>query len=166
MAYQLGGKDAYEIVGGAARAGSAPGGRQLDALLDSAGPCVILMDELVAYVRNAPNKDGVYTFLQALTQSVRRSSNCALVVTLPQSAVEAGGEMGAAALARLDSIFARIEAVWEPLEVDEAFEVVRRRLFGNAVDESERDKTCDAFARMYSRARSDFPAGNRRAPLP
>ena len=157
MAYQLGGKDAYEIIGAAARAGASPGGRELDALLESVGPCVILMDELVAYVRNAPNKDSVYTFLQALTQSVRRSADCALVVTLPQSEVEAGGDEGAAALARLDSIFARIEAVWEPLEIHEAFEVVRRRLFGNAVNEAERDKTCDAFARMYSRSKSDFP---------
>ena len=157
MAHQLGGKDAYEIIGAAARSGASPGGRELDALLEHVGPCVILMDELVAYVRNAPNKDSVYTFLQALTQSVRRSDDCALVVTLPQSEVEAGGDEGAAALARLDSIFARIEAVWEPLEIHEAFEVVRRRLFGNAVNESERDKTCDAFARMYSRHKSDFP---------
>ena len=157
MAYQLGGKDAYDMIGEAARSGVSPGGRQLDALLERFGPCVILMDELVAYVRNAPNKDSVYTFLQALAQSVRRSPNCALVVTLPQSAIEAGGDEGADALARLDSIFARIEAVWEPLEISEAFEVVRRRLFGNVMDEAERDKTCEAFARMYARARRDFP---------
>ena len=157
MAYQLGGEDAYEMIGEAARVGASPGGRQLDALLERFGPCAILMDEPVAYVRNAPNKDSIYTFLQALTQSVRRSPNCALVVTLPQSAIEAGGDEGADALARLDSIFARIEAVWEPLEISEAFEVVRRRLFGNVMDEAERDKTCAAFARMYSRSRRDFP---------
>ena len=51
MAYQLGGQDAYEIVGGAAREGTAPGGSQLDQLFEYVGPCVILMDELVAYVR-------------------------------------------------------------------------------------------------------------------
>ena len=53
MAYQLGGQEAYDIVGEAARQGTSPGGDQLDRLLDHVGPCVILMDELVAYVRNA-----------------------------------------------------------------------------------------------------------------
>ena len=159
MAYQLGGQEAYNIVGDAARQGTAPGGDQLDRLLEHVGPCVILMDELVAYVRNSGSaSDSIYTFMQAFTQAVRRSDSCALVVTLPESAVEAGGEAGAEALSRLDSILGRIEAVWQPLEVHQAFEVVRRRLFGSTIDDAERDRTCEAFSRMYAgRARGDFP---------
>ena len=158
MAYQLGGMEAYEIIGQAARGGTAPGGGQLDRLLEGVGPCVILMDELVAYVRNAGDaKDNIYTFMQVLTQSVRRSSNATLVVTLPESVVEAGAEGGAEALSRLDSILGRIEAVWEPLEVDEAFEVVRRRLFGRVKDEEARDRVCEAFSRMYTNSRRDYP---------
>ncbi|MCY3938336.1 MAG: DUF499 domain-containing protein [Chloroflexi bacterium] len=160
MAYQLGGQQAYEFVGEAARQGIAPGGSQLDRLFQHVGPCVILVDELVAYVRNAGvARDNVYTFIQALTESVRRSENAILVVTLPESEVEAGGEGGAEALARLDHLLGRIEAVWEPLEVNEAFEVVRRRLFGNAIDHEARDSTCESFAAMYSRSRSDYPQG-------
>ena len=158
MAYQLGGQDAYEIIGGAARGGTAPGGAQLDRLLEHVGPCVILMDELVAYVRNAGDaKDSIYTFMQVLTQSVRRSNNATLVVTLPESVVEAGAEGGVEALSRLDSILGRIEAVWEPLEVHEAFEVVRRRLFGRVRDEAARDQVCETFSRMYANARRDYP---------
>ena len=158
MAYQLGGQDAYEIVGGAARGGTAPGGGQLDQLLEHVGPCVILMDELVAYVRNAGEaQDNIYTFMQVLTQSVRRSNDATLVVTLPESAVEAGAEGGVEALGRLDSILGRIEAVWEPLEVHEAFEVVRRRLFGRVRDEAARDQICETFSRMYANARRDYP---------
>ena len=158
MAYQLGGMEAYEIIGQAARGGTAPGGGQLDRLLEGVGPCVILMDELVAYVRNAGDaKDNIYTFIQGLTQSVRRSSNATLVVTLPESVVEAGAEGGAEALSRLDSILGRIEAVWEPLEVHEAFEVVRRRLFGRVKDEEARDRVCEAFSRMYTNSRRDYP---------
>ena len=158
MAYQLGGMEAYEIIGQAARGGTAPGGGQLDRLLEDVGPCVILMDELVAYVRNAGDaKDNIYTFMQVLTQSVRRSSNATLVVTLPESVVEAGAEGGAEALSRLDSILGRIEAVWEPLEVHEAFEVVRRRLFGRVKDEEARDRVCEAFSRMYINSRRDYP---------
>ena len=160
MAYQLGGQEAYDIIGGAARQGTAPGGRQLDALFEHVGPCVILIDEPVAYVRNAGvAQDSIYTFIQALTQSVRRSSRVSLVITLPQSRVEAGGEVGAEALDRLESLLGRIEAVWEPLAVNEAFEVVRRRLFGEIADVSARDDTCEAFSRMYSRHRIEYPQG-------
>ena len=158
MAYQLGGQGAYEIVGAAAREGSAPGGAQLDELFAYVGPCVILIDELVAYVRNAGSaRDSIYTFVQALTESVSRSSRTALVVTLPESNVEAGGAAGHEALATLDRLLGRIEAVWTPLETYEAFEVVRRRLFGEVSDPAARDRTCKAFADMYGRSRSDYP---------
>lgn len=124
------------------------------------GPCVILIDELVAYVRNAgPAQDSIYTFIQALTQSARRSKDAVLVITLPQSRVEAGAEGSADALDRLESLMGRIEAVWEPLAVNEAFEVVRRRLFGELTDLAARDQTCEAFARMYSHDRAEYPQG-------
>ena len=158
MAYQLGGQAAYDLVGQAARQGTAPGGAQLDQLFARIGPCVILIDELVAYVRNAGNaQDSILTFVQALTQAVRRNSNTALVVTLPESSVETGSEASMETLNRLEHLLGRIEAVWEPLETNEAFEVVRRRLFGSDIDEAERDRTCQAFAAMYSRARNEYP---------
>lgn len=158
MAYQLGGQDAYELVGAAARSGTAPGSAQLDELFEYVAPCVVLIDELVAYVRNAATaQDNIYTFVQALTQAARRNDGVALVVTLPESDAEAGGTRGAEALERLERLFGRIEAVWTPLETYEAFEVVRRRLFGEVGNPAERDRTCQAFAAMYSRFRSDYP---------
>ena len=161
MAYQLGGQAAYEIIGRAAREGTSPGSEQLDELFRAVGPSLILMDELVAYVRNVPSdqEGSVYTFLQALGQSVRRAANAVLVITLPESDMEVGGEAGQKALGRLEHIFGRIEAVWEPLEVGEAFAVVRRRLFGDALDEAERDRTCEAFSRMYGQNRGEYPTG-------
>ena len=159
MAYQLGGQEGYDIVGEAARQGTAPAG-QLDELFRQVGPCAILIDELVGYVRNTGEAiDSNYTFVQNLTQAARRSGHVSLVITLPEHAVEAGGELGAEVLARLDNILGRIEATWEPLEIYEAFEVVRRRLFGAVLDESERGRTCEAFSAMYSRNRSDYPQG-------
>ena len=158
MAYQLGGQQAYDIVGEASRQGTSPGGRQLDELFSNVAPCVILIDELVAYVRNAgAAQDNIYTFIQTLTEAVRRNERVALVVTLPESAVEAGGDAGLEALSRLDHILGRIEATWEPLEVHEAFEVVRRRLFGDIDDEAARDRTCEAFSNMYGRGGGDYP---------
>ena len=159
MADQLGGQDAYDLISGAARQGISPGGKQLDELFEHVGPSVVLIDELVAYVRNVQGvtRDSIYTFIQALTQSVRRCEHIALVVTLPESQNQAGDEAGNEALQKLEEIFERIEDVWEPLEIHEAFEVVRRRLFGGDIDEAERDRTCEAYSKMYRNARREYP---------
>ena len=159
MAYQLGGQEGYDIIGNAARRGTAPGGDLLGALFRTVGPCVILMDELVAYARNADSEmqPRIFTFVQALTQAARAARDVVLVVTLLESDQQAGGQSGMDALASLEDILGRIETVWEPLRVDEAFEVVRRRLFDFDINETDRDHTCQAFATMYQRARSEYP---------
>ncbi len=162
MAYQLGGQTAYDLIGMAARRqDSAPLGAQLDKLFDHIGPCVILMDELVAYMVNlSDDLLGVnYTFIQALTESARRAKNVVIVATLPESRREAGGPRGETILSTLETRMGRIESIWRPLETGEAFEVVRRRLFGNEINETERDRTCDAFVAMYNRNRRVFPEG-------
>ena len=70
------------------------------------------------------------------------------------------GELGEDALDRLQSLLGRIEAVWEPLAISEAFEVVRRRLFGPITDQAAKDRTCEAFSRMYSSNRREYPRGS------
>lgn len=162
MAYQLGGQTAYNLIGEAARRqDSAPLGAQLDKLFDHIGPCVILIDELVAYMINlSDDLLGVnYTFVQALTESARRAKNVVIVATLPQSRREAGGIKGETILATLETRMGRIESIWKPLETNEAFEVVRRRLFGNQINETERDRTCGVFVAMYNRNKGAFPEG-------
>ncbi len=161
MADQLGGQDAYNIVRNAAVDGTAPGGNQLDKLFEHVGPSVILIDELLAYVRNVQGvtQESIYTFLQALTESVNRSTNVTLVATLPESDTQAGGEGGIQVLDTLEEILARIEAVSIPLAVDNAFEVVRRRLFSTIIDETAQDETCETFRRMYNNARGEYPDG-------
>ncbi|MDE0014209.1 MAG: DUF499 domain-containing protein [Candidatus Poribacteria bacterium] len=159
MAEQLGGQDAYNIIREAAFEGIAPGGNQLDALFEHVGPSVILMDELVAYVRNVQGvtRESIYTFFQAVTESVNRSKNVALVATLPEGQVQAGGQGGMTVLDTLEAILERVDAVSIPLEVDNAFKVVRRRLFGSVIDETERDLTCEAFRKMYQNSRGEYP---------
>ena len=159
MADQLGGQDAYDIIGEASRQGISPGGNQLNLLFEHVGPSVILIDELVAYVRNVQGvtRDSIFTFIQALTLSARSSENVALVITLPESKAEAGGDDGVRVLNTLEGILERIEDVWEPLAVNESFEVVRRRLFGSELDVAARDRTCERFFQMYRSSRRDYP---------
>ena len=159
MADQLGGQDAYNIIRKAALEGTAPGGSQLDALFEHVGPSVILMDELVAYARNVQGvtRESIYTFFHAVTESVNRSKNVTLVATLPEGKTQAGGAGGLSVLDELEAILERVDAVSIPLETDNAYEVVRRRLFGSVINETERDLTCEAFRKMYQNARSEFP---------
>lgn len=162
MAYQLDDQEAYEIIGAAARNGDAPGGEELDALFQLVGPCIILMDEIVNYARNA-NIDRIATFIQNLTESVPRQKNAVLVVSLPVSSIEAGGEKGMEVLAALSTILDRTNSVMRVAETgnDEAFAVVRRRLFQDEPDETSRDETCRAFHRMYQNGSTNYPPESR-----
>ena len=161
MAYQLGGQEAYDLVGDAARRqDSAPSGHNLNRLFDHVGPCIILIDELVAYLLNVGEDIlGVnYTFIQALTETARRSKKCCPRGNTAGKQSEVG-DRGMAILTTLAARMGRIESIWKPLQTDEAFEVVRRRLFGNKIDVEERDRTCDAFLNMYNRNKKSFPQG-------
>ena len=50
LAWQLGGREAYNIVAGADRSGTNPG-EALHTLISAHGPVLILIDEWVAYAR-------------------------------------------------------------------------------------------------------------------
>src|SRR2546429_1054969 len=71
MAAQLGGRDGHEMVRAADEQSVSPGADTLVQLFDRFGPCVVLVDELVAYARNiykVPNLpsgsfDSVMTFV-------------------------------------------------------------------------------------------------------
>ena len=39
-------------------------------------------------------------------------------------------------LESLEKFFGRIEAIWKPVAAEEAFEIVRRRLFGKDLDDN------------------------------
>ena len=51
LAWQLGKEDAYKQIKDADVSGTSPGKEALIQLLSAAAPCVLLMDELVAYIR-------------------------------------------------------------------------------------------------------------------
>ena len=165
IAAQLGGREAYNIVKAADKNSVAPGAHDLATVFDQFGPAVILIDELVAYVRNIYGVDGlpagsfdsIMTFVQSLTEAVKRSERCQLVASIPESDIEIGGEAGQAALQRIEHTFGRLEDIWKPVGAREGFEVVRRRLFSPVEDTTARDAVCRGFIRLYDENPSDFP---------
>src|SRR5690606_24436787 len=53
------------------------------------------------------------------------------------------------ALRALEHYFGRVQAIWKPVGTEEAFEIVRRRLFAEIKDRSAADDECRAFADLY-----------------
>ena len=171
LAEQAGNRKLYNHVRDADRKGVPPGSEALRELFDACGPCLILIDELVAYARKihgvaglpAGSFDAVQSFVQELTEAVRASKNSVLVATIPESDIEIGGEAGQETLARIEHTFGRMEAIWKPVGSEEGFEVVRRRLFLALDDEPARDDVCRAFSTLYRDSGGDFPSECREA---
>lgn len=169
LAWQLGGEDGYSMVAAADADGTSPGKETLAQVFERFGPAIILMDETVAYLRQfAPGKSyagGTYdsnlSFIQALTEAAASTRNAMVLASLPESMMEIGDQRARDALDSLQKYFGRIEAVWKPVATEEAFEIVRRRLFRKVNDDVARDATCHAFAELYQGDASSFPPETR-----
>ena len=165
LAWQLLGDKGYAIVADSDADGTSPGKEVIAELLRKASPCVILIDELVAFIRQleigqhfkAGTFDSNLSFIQALTEAMKAVPNAILLASLPESEFEVGGTMGQRALNSLERYFARVESVWKPVASTEAFEIVRRRLFEHAGDRSEVEGISRQFSDFYREHSKKFP---------
>lgn len=165
LAWQLGKAEGYALVADADASGTSPGKAVLEQLLERYAPCVILIDELVAYVRQFPEGtplsggtfDSNLSFVQALTEALKAVPTAVLLASLPESAKEAGSQHGVKALEALSHYFGRIQALWKPVATEEAFEIVRRRLFTSISDRAAAEAVCRAYADYYISNAEDFP---------
>ena len=186
LAWQLGhaaggvkeAKKAYARIAADDERATSPGDR-LRELFKDYGPCLVLIDEWVAYARQLHDAADLpggsfetqFTFAQALTESARAARNCLVVVSLPASEgpgsphaqaedVEVVGLRGREALDRLRNVVGRVESSWRPASAEESFEIVRRRLFEPFTDPEQfkaRDVVARAFADLYRTQREEFP---------
>lgn len=178
LAWQLGGKKAFGRIKADDEKATNPGD-VLRELFVEYGPCLILVDEWVAYARQlhdqgelpAGDFETQFTFAQALTESAKLAKNCLLVISLPASDtsgsphtqaddVEVGGQRGREALDRLRNVVGRVESSWRPASAEEGFEIVRRRLFEPLTEPSQfkdRDVVARAFADLYRTQHQEFP---------
>jgi predicted AAA+ superfamily ATPase len=178
LAWQLGGKKAFERVRADDENATSPGD-VLRELFREHGPCLVLIDEWVAYARQLHDQSDLpaggfetqFTFAQVLTESAKLVKNCLLVISLPASDtagsphaqaddVEVGGQRGREALDRLRNVVGRVEASWRPASAEEGFEIVRRRLFEPLAEQAQfrdRDVVARAFAELYRTQAPEFP---------
>jgi predicted AAA+ superfamily ATPase len=177
-----GAREAYAIVADADDTRSNPGSA-LHRLIVAHAPCLILIDEWVAYARQLFNRDDLdggtfdtqFTFAQTLTEVVKQVTGAILVVSIPASSdtpsdeereragsdIEVGGLNGREALARLQQVIRRTADQWRPATPRESFEIVRRRLFEepDAAARADIDVVARTFAEFYARHRGEFPTG-------
>ena len=184
LAYQLGGKDGYATFARYDVNGTPPPTSDIASLLAAYSPCVILIDEWVAYLRQlyshgtdeayaAGTFDAHQTFAQSLTEAMKSVDTAMLVVSLPASdsvrdmggegfedSHEIGGTAGLEALRSLRSVIHRVETPWQPATVDESYEIVRRRIFkpltGGAA--GGRDLVVSKFMDFYQRNANIVPS--------
>lgn len=173
---------AYDIVRGADETRSNPGSA-LGELIKQYSPCLILIDEWVAYARQLYERDDLaggtfdtqFTFAQTLTEAVKATPGAMLLVSIPASSAEAtqeekergatdlevGGLNGREALARLQQVIRRVADQWRAATSVESFRIVRQRLFEEPGVDAEVDIAAVArkFVEFYGKNKAEFPTG-------
>lgn len=174
LAWQLGGPKTFASVSEADRQGIPPGADVLRSVLSEHAPVLLLIDEWVTYARlqwgndSLPGGtfDAAVTFAQQLTQAVDQVPGSLLVVSLPESAIEVGGEGGRKALESLKHHVHRMDAPWKPAAAQESFEIVRRRLFEPISMDAvpDRDEVVQRFSELYAAHSGAFPSETHEKP--
>ncbi len=161
IAWRLAGEAGLKLVAEAEAARTNPGSELMVEVFKLAGPSLILLDELVAYARQLPDDrfEALLSFVQSLTEAAKMVPGVLVLGALPESAAEAGGPKGQAALLRLEKVFGRVQSAWLPASGDETYEIIRRRLFQTLDGDGEkaREETVKAFHELYRKNAAEFP---------
>lgn len=169
LAYQLGGKKLYERIRANDESQRVPQGIIVE-ILQSAAPCLILLDELADYcvgaaavpVGNTTLADQTISFIQQLTEAVHQVPGAVVVATLPASKYEvAQSEKGQEAFMTLEKRFQRLGADVKPVADEEIYEVVRARLFESITPDNDQDypnKVAQIYQDMYSNHAGEVPS--------
>lgn len=180
LAWQLGGRAAYDLIADSDRHGTNPGAL-LKKLIAEYAPCVVLIDEWVAYARQLYVRDDLaggtfetqFTFAQTLTEAVAATPCALLLISIPASEarangagderdasdLEIGGSHGREALQKLQHMIGRKAYEWRPADSRESFEIVRRRLFVEPDGEAHTKigVTARKFVEFYRGHQGEFP---------
>ena len=166
LAYQLGGKAAYEIVRKNDEQLISPAGL-FKQVLEKSKPALILIDELADYcvkasarkVGNSTLADQTISFMQELTEAIAGTNNCVAIITLPASPQEVGNTAQAhSILSTLESRVRRVSADTKPVADEEIYEVIRRRLFEDIGDAAQIEAVASKYMQMFQENWMEMPA--------
>jgi len=153
IAEQLG---LYELVEEHDKRRITPGREILEKIIEERKPLLILIDELAEYTVKAREfEDQIFAFCQELTEAIKASNQCALVCTLPSSAPY--GERGERVLSQLQRIFGRMQVIYTPVEGEELYQILRKRLFEDLGEENIRRLVAKKYFDLYQRLGKEVP---------
>jgi hypothetical protein len=167
LAYRLGGQPAWEQVASADAGYEGSSTLQLANLLAAYSPCLILLDETLEYLNKAlavKALDGnlaalTLTLIKELTTAVANTPKVAMLATLTSSRMEdysslAGEEMQE----RLSQVVGRAENIVTPVEGDDIFPILHRRLFTTVGTNAQHREVGDAYGDYYVGMADALPA--------
>ncbi len=102
-------------------------------------------------------KGQLSSFLQELSEAVTSVDRCAVIATLPSSILEHYDEAAEHTLMQLQKISGRAEAIYTPVEGEEVYEVIRKRLFDELGDPKVHRVVADEYFDIYSRLGEEVP---------
>ena len=153
IAEQLG---LYELVEEHDKRRITPGREIIEKIIEERKPLLILIDELAEYTVKAREfEDQIFAFCQELTEAIKASKQCALVCTLPSSAPY--GERGERVLSQLQRIFGRMQVIYTPVEGEELYQILRKRLFEELGEERIRKLVARKYFDLYQRLGEEVP---------
>jgi len=165
IAHQLG---SYPLVEEYDKKRVAPGKEVMAEILSKNKPVLILIDELLQYIVRAMGvkveegtlKGQVQAFLKSLTEVVSITDRCALVATLPSSVTEGfeEAEKSERILDELRKIFGRVEKIYTPVEGEEIYEIIRKRLFEELGDVKDHRTVAEQYFNLYQKLCEDIPS--------
>jgi hypothetical protein len=166
LAYRLGGKAAWDRIANADASYQGSSTVKLAELLATHSPCLILFDETLEYLNKAlavKAHDGnlaalTLTLIKELTTAVSNTPKVAMLASLTSSQAEdyaslAGEDMQD----RLSRVVGRAENIVTPVEGDDIFPILHRRLFTKVGTEQERQRIAGSFAEYYAGMRDALP---------
>jgi hypothetical protein len=172
LAYQIGGRRGFEEFRQNDEERISPGKDKLRSFLEAHQPFILLFDEILEYVNRAldvkkyqvKEQTGVslgtqtFSFFQELSEAVAVLPQGMLIVTLPSSFIENYGEQEEESLARLSKIFGRLESIETPVQDEEIYAVIRRRLFEvEGMKTSHMREVVHGYFQLYQQHHQDLP---------
>ncbi|KXB06557.1 hypothetical protein AKJ51_03505 [candidate division MSBL1 archaeon SCGC-AAA382A20] len=168
LAYQLGGKETYQLLDTSDKNRTSPGKNKLVEVLEKTSPCVILIDEILQYVLRAKGvvvgqstlAEQTISFIDELVKAVNATEKVFTVLSLQASErYEMFGDPEAAeqVLNQIQSKVERVDTVTRPIQKEEVYSIARQRIFETVGDEENHEEIAKAYHDYYKNNSSDFP---------
>jgi hypothetical protein len=162
LSLKLGGKPAYEEMRANDEARVSPGGDDLLKLFGDR-PNLILLDETLEYLINAGGvkvlntdlREQTLNFLKELTVAAANTPRTVVVLALPSSQPRETLQHSQL-LQTLDHFVGRKDTLREPVEQDEVFKVIQRRLLDKMPEDSVAGAAAATYQQIFTQMRKAY----------